>query len=230
MHIWVTRSLATVGAAAILVVGFDYATYAATGSSLLMGRTNSASKVTIIKNTGAGSAVSLLTKSAASAPFTTNAKGRVVNLNADKVDGLTASQILTASHTTKAIIYTDPLTSHASSTTFTVGKVPAGTYAIAMNAAVNLSTGGNFPTTYNLMRCWLHVSGSPFEIGEGTDYSLDSGGFVTPSFATIGTFTGAETLLLDCYSNTDDGWASGGDKSVTLSFVKLDGATNKVLP
>ena len=95
----VERALAVFGAATLLVVGFDAVTYAATGSSLILGHANKTSTVTTVQNTGKGAALSLLTKSPASPPFTTNAKGRVVNLNADKVDGLTAAQIQTAART-----------------------------------------------------------------------------------------------------------------------------------
>jgi hypothetical protein len=93
------RILAVVGAAALLVVGFDSVTYAATGSSLLLGRVNQAGGVTTVKNTSAGAALSLLTRSSASAPFTTNARGLVTGLyaaraaNSDKVGGKTLAQV-----------------------------------------------------------------------------------------------------------------------------------------
>jgi hypothetical protein len=88
-----------VGAAALLVIGFDAVTYAATGSSLLLGRVNKAGTVTTVANTGNGAALSLVTRSTASAPFTTNAKGLVPNLfagraaNADRLGGLTVAQV-----------------------------------------------------------------------------------------------------------------------------------------
>ena len=91
-----------VGAAAVLVVGFDAVTFAATGSSLLLGRVNQASSVTAIQNTGTGAALNLVTKSIASPPFTTNARGQVPNLyasraaNADRLGGLTLSELRTS--------------------------------------------------------------------------------------------------------------------------------------
>ena len=95
----VERGLAVVGAAAVLVVGFDAVTCAATGSSLLLGRVNQAGAVTTVQNTGPGAALNLVTKSTASPPFTTNARGVVPNLfagravNADRVGGLTVPQV-----------------------------------------------------------------------------------------------------------------------------------------
>jgi hypothetical protein len=56
-----TRSslVATVSAAALLVVGFDYTTYAVTGESLLLGRANHADHVTTLSRHGSGPALSL---------------------------------------------------------------------------------------------------------------------------------------------------------------------------
>ena len=91
------RMLAVVGAAALLILGFDGLTFAVTGSALVLGHTNTESTPTTLSNGGAGPALSLLTHSKTSPPFTTNARGRVANLNADRVDGLTANEILTTS-------------------------------------------------------------------------------------------------------------------------------------
>jgi len=73
----VERVLAVFGAATLLVVGYDAVTYAATGSSLMLGHTNKAVAVTTVQNTGKGAALNLLTRSSSYPPFTTNAKGKV---------------------------------------------------------------------------------------------------------------------------------------------------------
>ena len=52
MHaLWKTGG-ATMAAAALLVVGVDYATFAATGDSLILGRANSADRTTTLTRTG----------------------------------------------------------------------------------------------------------------------------------------------------------------------------------
>ena len=51
-------SLALVVSAALLVVGFDLATYAATGDSLIVGKTNKANKATTLKRTTGGAVLS----------------------------------------------------------------------------------------------------------------------------------------------------------------------------
>jgi hypothetical protein len=94
------RPLAVIGAAALLVVGIESVSVAATGSTFILGRSNTASSTTVLTTTKAGSpALSLRTKSKTTAPFTTNARGKVVNLNSDKVDGLDASAIIAAGRT-----------------------------------------------------------------------------------------------------------------------------------
>ena len=100
------RVAASLAAAVVLVVGFDYATYAATGQSLLLGRANVADNVTTVANTSThastGAALRLLTKNSAFAPFTTNAQGLVANLystraaNADQLGGMNPSQLGTS--------------------------------------------------------------------------------------------------------------------------------------
>jgi hypothetical protein len=87
------RILAVAGAAAVLAVGVDAVTYAATGKALILGHTNTANRTTTLRNTGSGAALNLITKKSSSAPFGTNAQGQVANLNASKLDGLTARQI-----------------------------------------------------------------------------------------------------------------------------------------
>lgn len=89
----VERALAVVGAATLLVVGYDGVTYAATGSSLILGHTNRAGAATTLQNTGTGAALSLVTSRTSYPPFTTNARGLVTNLNAQYLGGRTLSQV-----------------------------------------------------------------------------------------------------------------------------------------
>jgi uncharacterized protein YjbI with pentapeptide repeats len=93
MKIGLERAFAVIGASTVLVLGFDSLTYAATGSSLILGSLNKSHRVTTVQNTGSGPALRLVTKSSASPPFVTNSRGKVANLNADQLDGLSAPQI-----------------------------------------------------------------------------------------------------------------------------------------
>jgi len=101
MKIALRRVGLTLASASLLVVGFDYVTYAATGSSLLLGHSNAATATTTLKNTGAGAALSLQVKSPATAPLVTNGSGLVKNLyaaraaNADTLGGKSLAQVRT---------------------------------------------------------------------------------------------------------------------------------------
>lgn len=94
--------IAAVAAAGLLVVGVDYATYAANGDSLILGRVNQADKATTIKRTDGGPALRLSTRSDSSAPLSTNGTGKVVHLNADRVDGKHAKALATHAITFRA--------------------------------------------------------------------------------------------------------------------------------
>jgi DNA-binding beta-propeller fold protein YncE len=78
------RVLAVIGATLLLVAASDALTYAATGSSLILGKINYANATTTVQNSGAGAAIKLVTKSPTSPAIITNAKGKVLNLYADR--------------------------------------------------------------------------------------------------------------------------------------------------
>lgn len=87
--------LASALAAAFLVT-IDAASFAATGSGLVLGRANTASAPTTITTDGSGPVLRLRTATATAAPFSTNATGKVLNLHADKLDGMDAAMIVSA--------------------------------------------------------------------------------------------------------------------------------------
>ncbi len=84
--------LKAVAFAVVLVLAVDYASFAATGQSALLGRLNKANKVTAIERTTTGPALSLVTKPG-SAPLKVNRPVKVANLNADRLDGLDSTRL-----------------------------------------------------------------------------------------------------------------------------------------
>jgi hypothetical protein len=84
---------ATAAVAAIVVstVALDGVAYAATGSSLVLGRLNTASSTTVIKG-GSAPVLSLLSSRSSAVPLTVNGTGRVANLNVDRLDSLDSTQ------------------------------------------------------------------------------------------------------------------------------------------
>jgi hypothetical protein len=93
----VTRShvVATMSTAALLVVGFDYTTYAVTGDSLILGHTNRAGGVTTLHRHGDGAALSLKSSGNRAPSLRVSSRARVPRLNADLLDGRHASELAT---------------------------------------------------------------------------------------------------------------------------------------
>jgi hypothetical protein len=107
---------------ALLVMATDYVAIAATGKPVILGKLNTAGKTTIIKS-GSGPALKLVTKPG-KPPLAVKRSVLVKKLNADKVDGKSASQL-----GVRAQVHTFEMDS--GSTTFverTFTDVPAGTY------------------------------------------------------------------------------------------------------
>ncbi|WP_193607595.1 hypothetical protein [Nocardioides lijunqiniae] len=130
----IVRPLVLLVTAALLVLGFDLATYASNGDSLLLGRLNKAGKVTTIKRTSGGPVLALKGRPGAP-PMTVSSTKKVARLNADLVDGFDASALQTRV------------------TTYTMAPLPAGdflrwnlplapgTYLTSWSAQLNGSTG-----------------------------------------------------------------------------------------
>ncbi|WP_460793606.1 hypothetical protein [Nocardioides pacificus] len=91
--------LQAVALAVALVLAIDYASFAATGQSMVLGKLNKANQVTTVVRTNAGPALSLVTKPG-SPPFKVKQPAKVANLNADRVDGLDSSQLAPRSRVT----------------------------------------------------------------------------------------------------------------------------------
>ena len=88
MHaLWRTGG-ATLAAAALLVVGVDYATFAATGDSLILGRANSADRTTTLTTKGSGPALSLQSRPGRPS-LRVSSQAKVGSLNADRWTGET---------------------------------------------------------------------------------------------------------------------------------------------
>jgi hypothetical protein len=117
-------ALTVLGALAVLLLAGNTVGYAATGKPLLLGSGNSTGKQTILTRTTNGAVLGLRATSPASAPFTTNGRGRVANLNADKVDGLDSSALRTRSR-----VFTSSFDGAGEATVSL--PLPVGTYLVS---------------------------------------------------------------------------------------------------
>ncbi len=88
-------------AAAMLVIGIDYATFAATGDSLLLGKINHAQTTTKLVKQGAGPVLRLTSTGDNKPSLAVSSPARVRRLNADMLDGRTASTLASRAVTYK---------------------------------------------------------------------------------------------------------------------------------
>jgi hypothetical protein len=167
----------TVAAYLALFFAFGGTAYAATGGTLILGHTNQANATTTVQNTGSGPAVKFSTAKSSTAPFSVGNTTKVVNLNADQVDGMSASKF-------------EPVANRiqASTTSAQSGEQPAGsagpwTFTLTCGAGgpatltthgpgtiggtTSLATGGNQAATY---------VGAPGAIGGGATAAIGQGG------------------------------------------------------
>lgn len=80
-------TLAVLGAVTVLVLAGNTISMAATGKAFILGKGNTASTATALKRTTNGPAMKIVTRRAADVPFAVNGKGKVPNLNVDRLDG-----------------------------------------------------------------------------------------------------------------------------------------------
>jgi hypothetical protein len=139
----IRSTVTTLAAAAVLVGGADLASYAATGHPLVLGHSNAAGTTTALKNTGRGPALSL-NSSKHAPPLVVNSSKLVKHLNADKLQGKSATQ-LNPKVMRWHIGSSGTVVANGAQKLFTA-QVPKGTYEIIWNAFMNRTS---VPTTDN---------------------------------------------------------------------------------
>jgi hypothetical protein len=132
-----TKAFAVVAAAGVLVLGMDYATFATTGDSLILGHVNRAGETTVLKKTGAGPALRLNSARRHSPALALNSEAKVRHLNADELDGRNARQLTSRAVTFRAghrgtVIH---------GTRVWDLPVPVGAYQVSFKAVAIPSTG-----------------------------------------------------------------------------------------
>lgn len=139
---------------------------ATTGHGFLLGRTNTADKITTLSRTTAGAGLQVRTKSESSAPFVVNGTGKVTHLNADTVDGLDSSKLIT-----KPYVVTATISTPAPSFEITA-PVPVGTYLVSYSVAVVSSPDADLVN----LRCTVYDNSPGATIVKTADNYLRSSG------------------------------------------------------
>ncbi|GAB3243357.1 hypothetical protein [Nocardioides dilutus] len=203
------RPLVLVLSAALLVLGFDLATYAATGDSLIVGKANKANKVTVLKRTTGGAVLSLKAKKN-SPPLAVNSTTRVKNLNADLLDGYSSDELPTSATTVRLGLGAD-----SAGPNWNV-SMPDGTYLVNWQAYLDLVDSGS------KVLCGFAV---------GTDYVATTFRPSEPSF--IASLTGSGVITFGPSTNElffcnipGQVEAFAGTEGIDLTFQKL--ASNPV--
>jgi len=94
--------VATLAAAATVTIGLDYATLAATGDSLILGRKNFTQETTKLVKKAPGPSLVLKSRGNAKPSLRVSSRARVPSLNADTVDGQHASKLASRAVTFRA--------------------------------------------------------------------------------------------------------------------------------
>jgi hypothetical protein len=173
-------ALSVIGAVTVLVLAANTVAYAATGGTFFLGQTNKASKQTTLERTTSGAALGLVTKSSANAPLSTNGSGKVVNLNADRVDGLDSSALKTQTYR-----YTIPAQTAVRSFDVSFPTLPAGTYLASYDLLATVDAAGTRITCYfqdpTTSRFTMVANGAANSTG--FSLSVNATGVVATSFA-----------------------------------------------
>lgn len=211
--------LAVIGAAVVLVLAGNTVVLATTGQSLILGKGNSANNVTVIKRTTAGSVLKLETTGTTSAPITTTGKGKVTNLNADKIDDLNASDLKT-----KAQGWTVPISSPTSSVTIPVPLAP-GSYYLGYSAyLLNGATDGGTANCY-----FIRDDSNTSYFGE---VKIVTAADTTPGLSGSGFVTVGPSTDVSLYCSGAASWTTSAAEPIQITALKLDtlSAGNIVLP
>jgi hypothetical protein len=102
VRISLNGAVATVAAAAMIVIGVDYVTFAASGDSVILGHLNAAANATTLTRHGPGPVLHLKSAGPNSPALAVDSDAKVRHLNADTVDGRHASSLVSHAVTFKA--------------------------------------------------------------------------------------------------------------------------------
>lgn len=201
-------TLAVLGAATILVLAANTVAFAATGGKFFLGKSNFANKQTTLTRTTNGPVLKLNAKQATGAPLAVRGTGKVVGLNADRVDGVDSTTMLTTGY-----VFTKHVAIGTSSTTLDI-PLPTGNYTLGYSAYLI-----GAQNTWVACYFWkLPPVGSSSYFGEsrftaGTDFpGLGGYGFVAKTAGT--------TIRLKCSAGTT--FTTSSDEPIQIVATRVD--------
>lgn len=173
--------LSALGIAVAIVLALDYASFAATGKSAILGKLNKANKQTTFQRTTNGPAVGFVAKPG-QPPIAVNTTAKVSRLNADLLDGKD-SGAFAANNPTKVYKFTasTPALSHQ----FNLPLPPAGRYLLQYSVATDLLAPD--AATPRTGYCEIGQSTGIFGTYQGSAHTSFSSIFASGSTPTAGT-------------------------------------------
>ena len=173
MRVFKGRVTPVVLGAAVIVGALNFAAYAANGHPLLLGGSNGESRTASVTNTGTGPALTLKTSPKAP-PLTVTSSKLVKHLNADTVDGLSASSL---GVTVMKFVLTN------GDSGFVFNGVAAGAYLMTVDYATQTgSVGGSVEVDVNGARAgefYGPTDGTAAVVSGSTVITVPAGGTVS---------------------------------------------------
>jgi len=232
--------LSAIGVALTLVAGVSAVSYAANGGTMLIGKLNTGTTKTIMQNTAGGSALGLNISDPTKPPLTTNGKGKVANLyadraaNADELGGSTKAEVLAAARTVRGLTFTDTLPVRGGNTNYDLPAIPAGVYLVTVGASVRLNTPTDWtasPVDVNEFKCLVYNTNSlnrPLS-ASSTNFDASASGIASVHASIILDVTGNESWRMTCQTTKGNGWSTVALvfplERPQVSFIKLQGNT-----
>lgn len=206
--------LSAIVVALVLVASIDYVASAATGKPFLLGKVNKAKKTTTLQ-AKKGAALKLVTKPG-KPPLEVNRDTLVKNLNADEVDGKSASELGVR---TRVALFT-LAGAGVNSVTHTIPDVAAGEYLVnyTLWLYLNANTGGY---------CHIYLTGDD----EYTGYSSTGprgDGFFPLSGNTVVKLDSTQDVDFRCTFTGATGVSTY--ETVKVAFTKIDTPAGDLLP
>lgn len=215
----VVVALATFG----LVAGIDMAAYAKSGKSVLLGKSNKAITMTRIKNYR-GPALELTSK-AGQPPFRTKSTGKVANLNADKVDGLSASALQTRIYTGTNHNAWSNSSGSANDIVFSFPKAPVGDYLVTYTLRGARTT---VAATGAVFLCYVRHKGAP--LSDGGALTNNSGNIYTAASGSTTISGNPVDYSISCYTNDNATWRVDSYVGMQITLVSANALTKTGIP
>lgn len=201
------NAFTVIGVVTILVLAANTVTIAATGQGFLLGKSNSANTITGLTRTTSGSALKLQTASSTNPPLTVNGKGKVINLNADMIDGFTSTDLRDRTWVFTSIFTDRPSVNY-------LLPLPNGSYLITYSAS--------FPgITSAAVRCFVSEQPTTGDPGTTTAHEAQTnvtaeGSAVALNGAGHATKSAEQNILVSC-SAVGATWSTNANNPLMIT-------------